>query len=182
MPYFEVHNVLTYFRAFKLRVPEKHTECSRDWFYIQHGEHKLPTAVEMFEAPGSKRKSLSTSWFLLFSIFQPALTAGWTLSPLHMHPHYSWTLYESASSGCVSPRKDHRSNAKFLYRRQQGISDNQSPPKPDKHRQKQAVVFSTGELMFSFLAVYPRHCPPILPWLILFMVLYLDLIPPLPIC
>lgn len=36
-------------------------------------------------------------------------------------------------------------------------------PKPNEHRQKQRVVFSPGELMFSFVAVYPRHCPCILP-------------------
>lgn len=37
------------------------------------------------------------------------------------------------------------------------------PVTPDGSRQKQAAVFSPGELMFSFLAVYPPHCPAILP-------------------
>lgn len=36
-------------------------------------------------------------------------------------------------------------------------------PKPDEHRQKHWVVFSPGEPVFSFLAVYSRHCPCILP-------------------
>lgn len=69
---------------------------------------------------------------------------------------------------CVSSCKDHRANApgcqSFLTgEKRGGVSDNQSPSNPDKHRQKQEVMFSPGELMFSFLAVYPRHCPHILP-------------------
>lgn len=55
-----------------------------------------------------------------------------------MHTHIIHGSY--IGSGCVSPCKDHRTNATgswgFSHRRQHRIWDNQSPPNWDKHRQK----------------------------------------------
>lgn len=54
---------LTYFRTFKLWVPENHHETGRDWSYIQHGEHKLPSTVKTSEAQLGKAQLLLNSCF-----------------------------------------------------------------------------------------------------------------------
>ena len=186
MPHFEVQKCLTYFRAFKQSSWKARWDRRGLVLHPIRGARATYCRENVRDSRAQKEKLK----YFLIPAFLHFLTSthSWlnTIATAHACTHYSWTLCESVGSGCVSPCKDHWTNAtggwRFSDRQQQGILNGQSPPNSDKHGQKQAVVFSQGELMVSFLAAYPRHCPLILPRLILFMVLYLDLIPLLLIC
>ncbi|TNN89491.1 hypothetical protein EYF80_000094 [Liparis tanakae] len=48
------------FRAFRRRVPEKHTEASGDWSCSRRRKPRLPAAGTMAAAPGCREESLKS--------------------------------------------------------------------------------------------------------------------------